>query len=179
MHKSATKCNETLGKWCKNKHGASKIIDTLETYQCTNYGLRPKSHLAMQVFVNISSGGWFYSENYARQPTQGISALKAPFLQRSLLLPGTRGNMSYPFTLCRGVSFQKKSKPCCTTGRSFPSTVPWCGAQPLIQAVYRTSPHNACPPNSRKQVEPLIFISNNEVPRRPLRTIIDTSSRGH
>jgi hypothetical protein len=28
------KCNETLGKWCKNKHGASKIIDTFETYQC-------------------------------------------------------------------------------------------------------------------------------------------------
>jgi hypothetical protein len=33
MHNSATKCNETIGKWCKNKHGASKIIDTLETYQ--------------------------------------------------------------------------------------------------------------------------------------------------
>jgi hypothetical protein len=33
MHKSATKCNEIVGKWCKNKHGASKIIDTLETYQ--------------------------------------------------------------------------------------------------------------------------------------------------
>jgi hypothetical protein len=33
MHKNATKCNETLSKWCKNKHGASKIIDTLETYQ--------------------------------------------------------------------------------------------------------------------------------------------------
>jgi hypothetical protein len=32
MHKSVTKCNKTLGKWCKNKHGASKIIDTLETY---------------------------------------------------------------------------------------------------------------------------------------------------
>jgi hypothetical protein len=26
------KCNETLSKWCKNKHGASKIIDTFETY---------------------------------------------------------------------------------------------------------------------------------------------------
>jgi hypothetical protein len=34
MHKCATKCNETLSKWCKNKHGASKIIDTFETYQC-------------------------------------------------------------------------------------------------------------------------------------------------
>jgi hypothetical protein len=33
MHKSATKCNETIGKWCKNKHGASKIIDMFETYQ--------------------------------------------------------------------------------------------------------------------------------------------------
>jgi hypothetical protein len=32
MHKSATKCNETLSKWCKTKHGASKIIDTFETY---------------------------------------------------------------------------------------------------------------------------------------------------
>jgi hypothetical protein len=27
------KCNETQSKWCKNKHGASKLIDTLETYQ--------------------------------------------------------------------------------------------------------------------------------------------------
>jgi hypothetical protein len=26
------KCNETQDKWCKNKHGASKIIDTFETY---------------------------------------------------------------------------------------------------------------------------------------------------
>jgi hypothetical protein len=33
MHKNATKCNETLSKWCKNKHRASKIIDTFETYQ--------------------------------------------------------------------------------------------------------------------------------------------------
>jgi hypothetical protein len=33
MHKSAMKCNEIVGKWCKNKHRASKIIDTLETYQ--------------------------------------------------------------------------------------------------------------------------------------------------
>jgi hypothetical protein len=33
MHKSATKCNKTLSKWCKNKHGVSKIIDMLEMYQ--------------------------------------------------------------------------------------------------------------------------------------------------
>jgi hypothetical protein len=32
MHKNAMKCNKTLSKWCKNKHGASKIIDTFETY---------------------------------------------------------------------------------------------------------------------------------------------------
>jgi hypothetical protein len=32
MHKNAMKYNETLSKWCKNKHGASKIMDMLETY---------------------------------------------------------------------------------------------------------------------------------------------------
>jgi hypothetical protein len=32
MHKSAMKCNKKLSKWCKNKHEASKIMDTLETY---------------------------------------------------------------------------------------------------------------------------------------------------
>jgi hypothetical protein len=38
MHKSAMKCNKTLGKWCKNKHGASKIIDTFETYHAQAWG---------------------------------------------------------------------------------------------------------------------------------------------
>jgi hypothetical protein len=33
MHKNPTKCNKTQSKWCKNNHGASKIIDTFETYQ--------------------------------------------------------------------------------------------------------------------------------------------------
>jgi hypothetical protein len=33
MHKNATKCNKTLSKWCKNKNGSSKIIDTFGTYQ--------------------------------------------------------------------------------------------------------------------------------------------------
>jgi hypothetical protein len=42
MHKNATKCNETIGKWCKNKHGASKIIDTFETY---HYGPKVQGRL--------------------------------------------------------------------------------------------------------------------------------------
>jgi hypothetical protein len=29
-------CNKTQGKWCKNKHGASKIIDMFEMYQYPN-----------------------------------------------------------------------------------------------------------------------------------------------
>jgi hypothetical protein len=33
MHKNAAKCNKTQRKWCINKHGASKIIDTFGTYQ--------------------------------------------------------------------------------------------------------------------------------------------------
>jgi hypothetical protein len=37
MHKNATKCNETLSKCCKNKHGASKIMDMLETYHRSSW----------------------------------------------------------------------------------------------------------------------------------------------
>jgi hypothetical protein len=33
MHKNAMKCNKTQSKYCINKHGASKIIDTFGTYQ--------------------------------------------------------------------------------------------------------------------------------------------------
>jgi hypothetical protein len=41
MYKNATKCNETIGKWCKTKHGASKIIDTFEMYQWVWLGIVP------------------------------------------------------------------------------------------------------------------------------------------
>jgi hypothetical protein len=37
MHKNTTKCNKTQSKWCINKPGASKIIDTFETYQVPLY----------------------------------------------------------------------------------------------------------------------------------------------
>jgi hypothetical protein len=53
MHKSATKCNETLGKWCKNKHGASKIMDTLETYQG---GRETQNHETEVVPAKIEGG---------------------------------------------------------------------------------------------------------------------------
>jgi hypothetical protein len=36
MHKNATKCNKKQSKWCINKHGSSKIIDTFETYHCSD-----------------------------------------------------------------------------------------------------------------------------------------------
>jgi hypothetical protein len=47
MHKNATKCNKTLSKWCKNKHAASKIIHTFETYQGDTFrvGSKIKFHL--------------------------------------------------------------------------------------------------------------------------------------
>jgi hypothetical protein len=55
MHKSATKCNETVGKWCKNKHGASKIIDTLEMYHFS-WGFQLAGHLLHQLHANKFSG---------------------------------------------------------------------------------------------------------------------------
>jgi hypothetical protein len=55
MHKSATKCNETIGKWCKNKHGASKIIDTFETYQPQQVFFVSTSYLYTSALVRINA----------------------------------------------------------------------------------------------------------------------------
>jgi hypothetical protein len=80
MHKNTTKCNETLSKWCKNKHGASKIIDTFETYQSfadtadfqelsTKYGLDPQIMIdcfkAFASHINVHKGnGDVYHEPF-------------------------------------------------------------------------------------------------------------------
>jgi hypothetical protein len=56
MHKSATKCNKTLSIWCKNKHGASKIIDTFETYQLIrtrSLGINQGKGQRVQKFPNV------------------------------------------------------------------------------------------------------------------------------
>jgi hypothetical protein len=57
VHKSATKRNETVGKWCKNKHGASKIIDTLETYHPAGEGERPSAQGRRGDGVNLDMPG--------------------------------------------------------------------------------------------------------------------------
>jgi hypothetical protein len=63
MYKSATKCNETIGKWCKNKHGALKIIDTFETYQIgktfssTKSDLQVESSSGTSKVPSVVSGG--------------------------------------------------------------------------------------------------------------------------
>jgi hypothetical protein len=54
MHKNVTKCNETLSKWCKNKHRASKIIDMFEMYQ----GLAP-NHSSYSVISTDLYGALF------------------------------------------------------------------------------------------------------------------------
>jgi hypothetical protein len=56
MYKNATKCNETIGKWCKNKHGASKIIDTFETYHPSHILVRhPFLHIPTEILIFIIS----------------------------------------------------------------------------------------------------------------------------
>jgi hypothetical protein len=58
MHKNATKCNKTLSKWCKNKHGASKIIDTFETYHTMNCNDSEKLRYAIHLLYGPAAAWW-------------------------------------------------------------------------------------------------------------------------
>jgi hypothetical protein len=64
MHKNATKCNETLSKWCKNKHGALKIMDTLETY-----------HALFDLFHGIAASAWWTDSPSCYRPGCEAAAL--------------------------------------------------------------------------------------------------------
>jgi hypothetical protein len=69
---------------------------------CTSYSLRPKSRLAMQVFVNFSSRGCFYSENYARQSSQVDQSFHGLLSCRVHSSFPEQGVSRYFLTLCRG-----------------------------------------------------------------------------
>jgi hypothetical protein len=94
MHKNATKCNETICKWCKNKHGASKIIDTFETYQ-HHAGSRSLiaevfQHTFLWLTVHVDAKGIMRRclgyKNYANQAHMSASSLK--------MIP-----LAWPFTI--------------------------------------------------------------------------------
>jgi hypothetical protein len=55
MHKNATKFKKTLRKWCKNKYGASKIIDTFETYQSPQSISPPRLDLLWLDLAGVSA----------------------------------------------------------------------------------------------------------------------------
>jgi hypothetical protein len=106
MHKSARKCNETLGKWCKNKHGASKIIDTLEMYQASTFGslvLYPTGsinlgfilretcccahHTFLLGFTNMFSGVNYTPAKQQSSFSGAVAREKEDFCKGSLSLP--------------------------------------------------------------------------------------------
>jgi hypothetical protein len=68
MHKNATKCKKTQRKWCINKHGASKIIDTFETYQILPQTPNPGGEHCRGV------GDW--EEAAGGDPSSGLIRLK-------------------------------------------------------------------------------------------------------
>jgi hypothetical protein len=65
-------------------------------------------------------------------------------------------NRAYPDTFLHSAEVvtctHRRSTPCCTTGRSFPSTLPWCGAQSMIRANHCSFPRPCRPTLLRLQL---------------------------
>jgi hypothetical protein len=65
MHKNATKCNKTQSEWCINKHGASKIIDIFETYQCLDWAVANGSFSHLYEDCTVENLITMSSDHYA------------------------------------------------------------------------------------------------------------------
>src|SRR3954469_24574097 len=104
----------------------------------------------MQVFVNISSKVAFILKIYVRQASRVYQNLHGvPFPPRSQLLPGT-GSNKLQFLHSAEVRYftHERSNPCCTTGRSFPSTIPmaWGPVDDPSQSLpFLATPHRTRP----------------------------------
>jgi hypothetical protein len=82
MHKNTMKCNKTQSKWCINKHGASKIIDTFEMYQGR---ARPRQHTPKLAVISYTLS--------ASSSSLGSSASS----QSSMTEPPYRQMMTYKY----------------------------------------------------------------------------------
>jgi hypothetical protein len=78
MHKNVTKCNKTLRKWCINKHGASKIIDTFETYHTPSCNIL----YVWGPSYNLKTHWWRYkwSDRFKKKSLWGIRITKWMFV---------------------------------------------------------------------------------------------------
>ena len=104
----------------------------------------------MQVFINISSKGLFYSENYARQSSQ-VDQNFVEFLSCRVRssLPGT-GSDSHNSVSSAEVRYfsHKRPYPCCQPGVNFPVHTSF-GVRPGV----RSKP---TPPSPRLQTHPFV-----------------------
>jgi hypothetical protein len=103
MHKSATKCNETIGKWCKNKDGKSKIIDTLETYHLTSENKNKKQKDIIAEYKGNNSEpkdvSSFYLTSPATAPEKSLMSMHTSVLVDSVRPPSAevcRTTASFP-----------------------------------------------------------------------------------
>jgi hypothetical protein len=133
MYKSTTKCNETICKWCKNKHGASKIIDTFETYHYATRSPAPA--------MTTSPGSGPPMEGSLREQRTERSS-SAEQLCQGLCKSGTHlhpsrcnfmlgspcGSAGGRLTVLPGAVFLRTSYASFATPRTRPSTISPCSA---------------------------------------------------
>jgi hypothetical protein len=100
----------------------------------------------MQVFITISSKVDFIQKTMSVSLHSLIRASMGSF-PAAFVAPSQ--NREYLDTFLHSTEVvtctHKRSKPCCTTGHTFPSILPWYGAQSMIQANHWSSPRPHIP----------------------------------
>jgi hypothetical protein len=124
MYKNTTKCNKTQSKWCVNKHGASKIIDTFETYHPAAYFWFPLTPLSLTHLVSLfpiilhrestlpsSLEGCRHTKHYGRLFSSSQEAIRIVDHSISLPLPRYPSSSTSPSPETTGAPSPSTPKP--------------------------------------------------------------------
>jgi hypothetical protein len=128
------------GSGVSNEHYLASSFKRIVVFDALATTVDSKVLGQMQVFVTISSKVDFILKTMSVSLHRLIRASMGSFLT-AFVAPSR--NREYLDTFLHSAEVvtctHKRSKPCCTTRRTFPSILPWYGAQSMIQA-------NHCPP---------------------------------
>jgi hypothetical protein len=151
-----------IGSGASNEHYPASSFKRIVVFDALATTVDSKVLGQLQVFITISSKIDFIQKTMSVSLHMLIRASMGSFPATFIALSWDREYLDTFLHSAEVVTCtHKRSKPCCTTGRTLPSILPWYGAQSMIQANHYPYPQPRIPTllyfQPQKQSTPITY----------------------